>query len=57
MPDYHKYLMRHGEHGVQDLVERMERYQGIKREELLPLEQRWLIVMLATNQQSISLAA
>lgn len=49
MPDYHDFMMRHGEYGVQDLIERMERYEGIKRENPLPLEQRWLSVMLATN--------
>jgi hypothetical protein len=57
MPDFHKFMMRHGEHGVQDLIERMERYTGIKREVPLPLEQRWLIVMQATDQQSLSFAA
>lgn len=57
MPDFHKFMMRHGEHGTQDLIERLERYQGIRREAPLPLEQRWLIVMQATNQESFSLAA
>jgi hypothetical protein len=48
MPDYHKFLMRHGEHGVQDLVERLERYEGIKHAVHASLEQRWMIVMLVT---------
>ena len=56
MPDYYKFLMRHGEHGVQDLIERLERYEGIKSAAQASLEQRWLIVMLVTNQPS-SIAA
>ncbi|MFA4993979.1 MAG: hypothetical protein WC521_01585 [Bdellovibrionales bacterium] len=41
MPDYHDFMMRHGEFGVQDLIERMERYQGIVANTNIPLEKRW----------------
>ena len=57
MPDFHKFMMRHGEHGVQDLIERLERYEGIKREAPLPLEQRWLVIMQIADQQPMSMAA
>ena len=57
MPDFHKFMMRHGEHGVQDLIERLERYEGIKREATLPLEQRWLVIMQIADQQPMSMAA
>jgi hypothetical protein len=45
MLDFHKYLMRYGEHGVQALVENIERVQGIRHEKPLPLEHRWNTVM------------
>ena len=41
MPDYHEFMMRHGEYGVQDLIERLERYEGIRRTSIMTLEDRW----------------
>jgi len=58
MPDYYKYMMRYGEFGVQDLVERLERYAGIKADVLASLEQRWIAVMnlpLTGEHQPISI--
>jgi hypothetical protein len=55
MPDYYEFMLRHSEFGVQDLIERLERYSGIKSDILLPLEQRWFAVMQmpqATDQQA-----
>jgi hypothetical protein len=45
MPDYYKFMMRHGEHGVQDLIERMERCQGIVANTNIPLEKRWAALL------------
>ncbi|MDD3183477.1 MAG: hypothetical protein PHD48_11845 [Alphaproteobacteria bacterium] len=45
MPDFHKYLMRHGEFGVQYFIELAERYNGIVANTNLPLEERWVAVM------------
>ena len=41
MPDYKAYLMRHGEHALQDIVERIERSEGIFTPPHLSLEERW----------------
>jgi len=56
MPDFHKFMMRHGELAVQDLIERLERYEGIKSAVQASLEQRWLIVMLVSNHPSFMAA-
>lgn len=45
MLDFHEFIMRHGESAVQDLIERMERYENIRGNDYLPLEQRWVAVM------------
>jgi hypothetical protein len=49
MPEFHKYLMRHGEHGVQDIIERLERNEGIRGTTILSLEDRWVRVMQDTT--------
>lgn len=56
MPDYYKYMMRHGEFWVQDLIERLERNSGIKSDILVPLEQRWATVMYRPELDNQSLA-
>jgi len=56
MPDYHKYLMRYGENGVQALLEMIERNEGIRYEAPLPLELRWHKVM-EEGSESEALAA
>jgi hypothetical protein len=46
MLDFSTYIARHGEFGVQALIERMERYEGIRTAEIpLSLEDRWNAVM------------
>lgn len=45
MPEFDKYMMRHGEHVIQDWIERMERYEGIVANTNLPLEQRWMALV------------
>jgi len=54
MPDYTKFLMRHGEYGIQDLVERIERYEGIRFNDNMTLEDRWNALM---RSASLPLAA
>ena len=41
MPNYQEFMMRHGEFGVQDIVERLERYEGIRSDWSASLEDRW----------------
>jgi hypothetical protein len=45
MPDFYEFIMRHGEFGAQDLIERVESYSGIKSDPSLPLEERWITAM------------
>lgn len=50
MLDFHKYVTRHGEHGVQAIIERLERYEGIKFNISTSLEDRWNHLMQAQDQ-------
>ena len=47
MLDFNTYVARHGECGVQSLIEMMERREGIRTsaEIPLPLEDRWNAIM------------
>lgn len=45
MLDFDTLVMRHGECWVQDLVERLERYEGVRAEAGELLEDRWVAVM------------
>ena len=45
MPDFDKYLERHGESFIQDIIERIERNEGIRHITVIALEQRWARVM------------
>jgi hypothetical protein len=57
MPNYHQYLMRHGEHGVQALIERIERYEGIRANIILSLEERWAHLMQPNSMAQSQLQA
>ena len=56
MPNYTEFMMRHGEHGIQALVEYIERCEGIVFDVSVTLEDRWNYIM-ATSQQSVAAAA
>lgn len=45
MPNYEKYVARHGEGWVQHLVEMIERHEGIRYRVAIPLEERWNALM------------
>ncbi len=51
MMSFNKYMERHGEHGVQALIERLERYEGIKAAVHVALEERWNNLMASAPQQ------
>ena len=52
MLDFNTYLARHGEFGVQAIVERLERYEGIRSGLLVAsLEDRWNALM-GNDQQA-----
>jgi hypothetical protein len=43
--DFETYLARHGEFGVQALIERLERYEGVHACAAISLEDRWNALM------------
>ncbi len=45
MLDFHKYLMRHGEGWILDIVEDAERVHGLHLTDRLTIEERWDFVM------------
>lgn len=47
MPNYDEFVMRHGEFVVQDLIERIERYEGRCPDVGVSLEDRWTALMSA----------
>jgi hypothetical protein len=57
MMEYDKFMARHGEHGMQAIIERLERYEGIRANILLSLEERWAFLMrpeLAQMQRMVA---
>lgn len=57
MPDFHQLLMRHGECWLQDIVEQIERNEGMRTKSAANLEERWNALMLTPDAQSLSPAA
>lgn len=57
MPDFHNYLMRHGESWIQDIIERIERNEGIRHTIPLCLEERWEALMRESSIQPSQIAA
>ena len=49
MLDFEKYVARHGEFGVQAIIERWERYEGIRSSAGVPLEDRWMAFVGCKN--------
>ena len=50
MLDFNTYVSRHGEFGVQAIIERLERYEGIRSGLLVSsLEERWNALMAQTS--------
>ena len=45
IPDFNQYLSRHGEDGIQAIIERLERYEGVKADIAASLEERWNLLM------------
>jgi len=55
MLNYNEYLMRHGEFGVQAVIEQIERVEGISSDSCVPLESRWMLLMqLQTTAQQLA---
>ncbi len=45
MPNYNEFMMRHGEFGIQAIIERIERQEGVVVSSDRPLEERWEALM------------
>jgi hypothetical protein len=50
MLDFNIFTARHGEIAAQALIENLERYQGIRADNHIPLEERWNTVMSCADQ-------
>ena len=51
MLDFDKYAARYGEFGVQAIIERLERYDGIYTSIYSSLEERWNTLMQSKAAQ------
>jgi len=56
MPDFKKFVMRHGEHSVQFIIEQIEKVEGIKYGQSALLEDRWDAIMNAAANDKKSIA-
>ena len=45
MIDFHKYLMRHGECWISEILNGVERQRGIRFDTSVSLEERWDFIM------------
>ncbi len=45
MPSFDQYVARHGECGALDIIEKIERFEGIRSNTGISLEERWDMVM------------
>ena len=57
MLNFESFVARHGEFGVQALLERIERYEGTRPETGSSLEERWEAVMSNSRPVEKSAAA
>ncbi len=57
MLNFECLVARHGEYGVQAIIERIERYEGIRFNTEVSLEERWNVVMKPSAPGTFSVAA
>jgi hypothetical protein len=57
MPTFQSFIARHGEFAVQALIERIERYDGMRSADGSSLEERWKAVMGSRSSADQSMAA
>jgi hypothetical protein len=57
MLSFEKYVARHGESGVQAIIEAIERKEGVRHADALPLETRWNALMQDAASECGKLAA
>jgi hypothetical protein len=57
MSDFHQLLMRHGECWLQDIIEQIERNEGVGLRTFATLEERWNSIVQAPASKFLSTAA
>ena len=57
MPNFESFIARHGEFGVQAIIERIERYEGLRAAIGTSLEERWNRVMRPEPNCTLAAAA
>jgi hypothetical protein len=51
MLNFETYVARHGEFGAQAIIETIERNEGIRANDNIPLEDRWDALMQTSSKQ------
>lgn len=57
MDRFETFMSKHGEHGIQAILEDWERHVGVSQEHLMTLEQRWDRFLTQTNDNLARIAA
>lgn len=50
MLEFETFVARHGEVAAQALIENIERFEGVRSDKIIPLEQRWQVLMQPAAQ-------
>jgi hypothetical protein len=54
MLEFETFVARHGEVVAQALIENIERFEGVRSNSIIPLEQRWQVLMQQPLDQRIA---
>jgi hypothetical protein len=54
MLQFDQFVARHGEVVAQAVLENLERYEGVRSNRSIPLEQRWEQLITAVPQQRLA---
>ncbi len=53
MLEFETFVARHGEVVAQAIIENIERFEGVRSNIYVPLEQRWRVVMNGSSDQRL----
>ncbi len=54
MLEFETFVARHGEVAAQAIIENIERFEGVRSNSTIPLEQRWQVLMHQPSDQRIA---
>ncbi len=54
MIQFDKFVARHGESAAQAIIENIERFEGVKAQYILSLEERWQRLMHVSETQGLA---